>query len=64
MKALGKGVTWPDLCFRTTSLAAVRTAGETRSLGDTEEACAVFQVGDLGLPVKGTDNMGRETSIK
>ena len=59
---------WQDLCFRTISLAAVRMAGGTksrgRSLGDTEEACAAFQVGDLGLPVKGTDNMGRETSIK
>ena len=66
MKVLGKGMTWPDLCFRTISLAAVRMAGGAksrgRSLGKTKETCAVFQMGDLGLPVKGTDNMGKEIS--
>ena len=33
-----------------------------RSVGKTKEACAVFQMGDLGLTVKGTDNMGKEIS--
>ena len=33
-----------------------------RSLGETKEACAVFQMGDLGLPVKDADNVGKEIS--
>ena len=31
MKVLGKGMTWPDLCFRSISLAAVRMAGGVKS---------------------------------
>ena len=66
LKVLGKGMTWPDLCFRTISLAAMRMAGGAKSrgrlLGETKEACAVFQMGDLGLPVKDTDNVDKEIS--
>lgn len=44
VEGLGKGVTWPDLCFRTISLSAVGMTGGAKSRGKetTEEARAVF----------------------
>lgn len=61
----GKGVTWPGLCFRTISVAAVKWLEVSRVgvalLGETEES---FRWEMLGFSVKGTNNVGRKTSNK